>query len=109
MGSGTNHLKGEHMNKYLFAYSNRILYDEPTAVLVSAKSPERALYLMYDYNGGKIDNKTFEKIANSNDFTIDEKIQIFEKNTDVKVDYFGIQYKDGEFVNKLYLTGDENE
>lgn len=97
------------MNKYLFSYSNSVSYDEPTTILVSAKSPERALCLMYDYNGGKLDNETFEKITKSNDLTIDEKIQIFEKNTDVKVDYFGIQYKDGEFTNNLYLTGDENE
>lgn len=97
------------MNKYMFISSNRVLYDNPTSILINAKSPERALYLMYDYNGGIMDGATFEKIANSQELTMAEKMKIFEHNTDVKIDYFGLQYSEDSFSNNLDVIGDACE
>lgn len=94
------------MNKYLFSYIYDNTYQDTTTVLVNAKSPERALYLIYDYNGGRMANNVFEKIMNTETITIDEKIKLFEENARLKVTYFGIQYADGQFVNNLEITGD---
>jgi hypothetical protein len=94
------------MNKYMFVSSNLSLYDNPTIMLINAKCPERALYLMYDYNGGMMAKETFEKIANSQELNLSEKMKIFEQNTDETIYYFGLQYSGDSFSNKLDMIGD---